>query len=127
MSEGTEDIKALMRKLVMLISETRKLDDERYATHVNFMDKITNEVKKIASDMNESWTKLQENLDGVTNQINTTLENIILAYSKQGLMDIVKKIEDLKDSVASGLQSIEHVDLNQKIKDLTSKLESIKG
>ncbi|MFX0098200.1 MAG: hypothetical protein ACFFCS_01375 [Candidatus Hodarchaeota archaeon] len=127
MSEGTEDIKALMRKLVMLISETRKLDDERYATHVSFMDKITNEVKKIASDMNESWTKLQENLDGVTNQINKTLENIILAYSKQGLMDIVKKIEELKDTVASGLQSIEHVDLNQKIKDLTSKLESIKG
>ena len=126
MSEGTEDIKALMRKLVMLISETRKLDDERYATHVNFMDKITNEVKKIADDMNESWKKLQDNLDGVTDQINKTLENIILAYSKQGLMDIVKKIEELKESVASGLQSIEHVDLNQKIKDLSSKLESMK-
>lgn len=126
MSEGTEDIKALMRKLVMLISETRKLDDERYATHVNFMDKITNQVKKIADDMNESWKNLQENLDGVTGQINKTLENIILAYSKQGLMDIVKKIEELKESVASGLQSIEHVDLNQKIKDLSSKLESMK-
>lgn len=72
----SEDAKDLMRKLVMIVSETRQQETERYENHVKFMNQITEKVEAFTNVMNERWKWIEDKLHKLTENLQTSLSKI---------------------------------------------------
>ena len=73
MSEEKEAI----RKLIMLISDLRAKDEERYEAHVNFMNETIKMISAIESQMNKHWSTVLDSLKELNDNINTNLDSYI--------------------------------------------------
>ena len=65
----SEEQNADIRKLMMLISDLRAKDNERYEEHVKFMNEVVTFIKKIADQFNENWKKIQASLHKLNKSI----------------------------------------------------------
>ena len=61
--------KDAIRKLIMLISDLRAKDEERYEAHVNFMNETIKMIRAIENQMNTKWKSIE-------NQMNTKWKSI---------------------------------------------------
>jgi predicted transcriptional regulator len=73
MSEEKEAI----RKLIMLISDLRAKDEERYEAHVNFMNETIKMISAIESQMNKHWSTVLESLKELNEDINNNLDSLL--------------------------------------------------
>ena len=58
----SESEKEALRKLVMIISDLRAKDEERYEAHVNFMNETIKMITAIESQMNKHWETVLDSL-----------------------------------------------------------------
>ena len=54
-----EDLKPQIRQLIMLISDLRAQDTERYKSHTSFMNEVVAMIQQIAENMNEKKHKTE--------------------------------------------------------------------
>ena len=59
----SEDIKTDLRQLMMLISDIRSKDNERYEEHIKFSNEVIAFIKNIQENMNTNWAKIQKTLE----------------------------------------------------------------
>ena len=102
MSEEKEDL----RKLIMLISNLRAKDEERYEAHVNFMNETIKMISAIESQMNKHWSTVLDSLKELNENISANLDSLLTGINPKGLRETSKSLKEIMDTMNKSVQSM---------------------
>ncbi len=102
MSEEKEGFK----KLIMLISDLRAKDEERYEAHVNFMNETIKMIRAIESQMNKHWTTVLDSLKQLNDNISANLDSLLTGINPKGLRETSKSLKEIMDTMNRSIQSL---------------------
>jgi len=109
-----------LRKLIMLISELRAKDEERYEAHVDFMNQTIKMISAIESQMNKHWKTVLESLKELNDNINTNLDSLLTGINPKGLRETSKSLREIMDTMNKSVQSM-------NLEKVLSELKELKG
>jgi len=98
--------KEALRKLIMLISDLRAKDEERYEAHVNFMNETIRMISAIESQMNKHWSTVLESLKELNENINNNLDSLLTGINPKGLRETSKSLQEIMDTMNKSVQSM---------------------
>ncbi|MFX1237129.1 MAG: hypothetical protein ACFFAS_00095 [Promethearchaeota archaeon] len=101
-----EGEKEALRKLIMLISELRAKDEERYEAHVNFMNETIKMISAIESQMNKHWSTVLDSLKELNENISTNLDSLLTGINPGGLKETSKSLNEIMDTMNKSIQSM---------------------
>ena len=116
MSEEKEAI----RKLIMIISDLRAKDEERYEAHVNFMNETIKMITAIESQMNKHWSTVLESLKELNENVNSNLDSLLTGINPKGLRETSKSLQEIMDTMNKSVQSM-------NLEKVLSELKVLKG
>lgn len=106
MAQTPEDLKPQIRKLIMLISDIRAQDTERYNNHINFMNEVALQIKQIADNMNESWQKIHASLDALNDTIKDSLDTLLTGINPEGIRETSFTLKEIMNTMNKSIQSM---------------------
>ncbi len=112
--------KEALRKLIMLISELRAKDEERYEAHVNFMNETIKMISAIESQMNKHWATVLESLKELNENISTNLDSLLTGINPIGLKETSQSLNEIMDTMNKSIQSM-------NLEKVISELNFLKG
>jgi len=112
--------KDAIRKLIMLISDLRAKDEERYEAHVNFMNETIKMISAIESQMNKHWSTVLDSLRELNDNINTNLDSLLTGINPKGLRETSKSLQEIMDTMNKSVQSM-------NLEKVLSELKVLKG
>ncbi len=98
--------KEALRKLIMLISDLRAKDEERYEAHVNFMNETIKMISAIESQMNKHWSTVLESLSDLNESISANLDSLLTGINPKGLRETSKSLKEIMDTMNKSVQSM---------------------
>jgi hypothetical protein len=98
--------KEALRKLIMLISELRAKDEERYEAHVNFMNETIKMIRTIESQMNKHWSRVLDSLKELNENINSNLDSLLTGINPKGLRETSQSLKEIMDTMNKSVQSM---------------------
>ena len=116
MSEEKEAI----RKLIMIISDLRAKDEERYEAHVNFMNETIKMISAIESQMNKHWSTVLDSLKELNENVNSNLDSLLTGINPKGLRETSKSLQEIMDTMNKSVQSM-------NLEKVLSELKVLKG
>lgn len=102
----SEEEKDALRKLIMLISDLRAKDEERYEAHVNFMNETIKMIRAIESQMNKHWATVLDSLKGLNENISANLDSLLTGINPKGLRETSKSLSEIMDTMNKSVQSM---------------------
>lgn len=102
MSQEKEDL----RKLIMLISELRAKDEERYSSHVKFMNEVIQMVKAIESQINKHWESVLESLEELKAEMDEKMDSLLTGINPEGLRETSESLQTIMDTMNKSIQSL---------------------
>ena len=112
--------KDAIRKLIMLISDLRAKDEERYEAHVNFMNETIKMITAIESQMNKHWSTVLDSLKELNENINSNLDSLLTGINPKGLRETSKSLQEIMDTMNKSVQSM-------NLEKVLSELKVLKG
>jgi len=112
--------KEALRKLIMLISDLRAKDEERYEAHVNFMNETIKMISAIESQMNKHWTTVLETLNELNENISANLDSLLTGINPKGLRETSKSLKEIMDTMNKSVQSMNLEKVLSELKVLKS-------
>ncbi|MBY9007956.1 MAG: hypothetical protein KGD63_14540 [Candidatus Lokiarchaeota archaeon] len=109
-----------LRKLIMLISELRGTDEERYEAHVDFMNQTIKMISAIESQMNKHWKTVLGSLTELNDNINANLDSLLTGINPKGLRETSKSLREIMDTMNKSVQSM-------NLEKVLSELKVLKG
>ena len=116
----SESEKEALRKLVMIISDLRAKDEERYEAHVNFMNETIKMITAIESQMNKHWETVLESLKDLNESINANLDSLLTGINPKGLRETSKSLREIMDTMNKSVQSMNLEKVLSELKVLQS-------
>jgi len=98
--------KEALRKLIMLISDLRAKDEERYEAHVNFMNETIKMISAIESQMNKHWSTVLESLKELNESISVNLDSLLTGINPKGLRETSKSLKEIMDTMNKSVQTM---------------------
>ncbi|MHA1293302.1 MAG: hypothetical protein ACTSQJ_11625 [Promethearchaeota archaeon] len=98
--------KEALRKLIMLISDLRAKDEERYEAHVNFMNETIKMIRAIENQMNKHWATVLESLKELNENINSNLDLLLTGINPKGLRETSQSLKEIMDTMNKSVQSM---------------------
>ena len=98
--------KEALRKLIMLISDLRAKDEERYEAHVNFMNETIKMIGAIESQMNKHWSTVLESLEELNESISANLDSLLTGINPKGLRETSKSLKEIMDTMNKSVQTM---------------------
>ncbi len=95
-----------LKKLIMLISDLRAKDEERYEAHVNFMNETIKMIRAIESQMNKHWTTVLDSLKQLNDNISANLDSLLTGINPKGLRETSKSLKEIMDTMNRSIQSL---------------------
>ncbi|TFG19295.1 MAG: hypothetical protein EU533_06900 [Promethearchaeota archaeon] len=117
---SSEEEKDALRKLIMLISDLRAKDEERYEAHVNFMNETIKMISAIESQMNKHWSTVLNSLKELNENINNNLDSLLTGINPKGLRETSKSLQEIMDTMTKSVQSMSLEKVLSELKDLKS-------
>ncbi len=102
----SEDEKEELRKLIMLISDLRAKDEERYEAHVNFMNETIKMIRAIENQMNKHWQAVLDSLKELNEDITTNLDSLLTGINPKGLKETSESLKEIMDTMNKSVQSM---------------------
>jgi hypothetical protein len=112
--------KEALRKLIMLISELRQKDEERYEAHVNFMNETIKMISAIESQMNKHWKTVLEKLKELNENVTSNLDSLLTGINPKGLRETSKSLREIMDTMNKSVQSMNLEKVLSELKMLKS-------
>ncbi|TFG07601.1 MAG: hypothetical protein EU539_04545 [Promethearchaeota archaeon] len=112
--------KEALRKLIMLISDLRAKDEERYEAHVNFMNETIKMIRAIESQMNKHWEAVLDSLQEINENINANLDSLLTGINPKGLRETSKSLREIMDTMNKSVQSMNLEKVLSELKVLQS-------
>ena len=103
---STEEEKDALRQLIMLISDLRAKDEERYEAHVNFMNETIKMISAIESQMNKHWSTVLNSLGELNENINDNLDSLLTGINPKGLRETSKSLQEIMETMNRSVQSM---------------------
>lgn len=116
MSEEKEEL----RKLIMVISDLRAKDEERYEAHVSFMNETIKMITAIESQMNKHWSTVLDSLKELNENINNNLDSLLTGINPKGLRETSKSLQEIMDTMNKSVQSMNLEKVLSELKVLKS-------
>jgi hypothetical protein len=116
MSEEKEEL----RKLIMIISDLRAKDQERYEAHVSFMNETIKMISAIESQMNKHWSTVLDSLKELNENINNNLDSLLTGINPKGLRETSKSLQEIMDTMNKSVQSMNLEKVLSELKVLKS-------
>ena len=98
--------KDALRKLIMLISDLRAKDEERYSSHVNFMNETIRMISAIESQMNKHWSTVLETLNDLNDSISGSLDSLLTGINPKGLRETSKSLKEIMEVMNRSVQTM---------------------
>jgi len=117
---ATEVEKEELRKLIMLISDLRAKDEERYEAHVNFMNETIKMIRAIESQVNKHWETVLDTLKELNEDIVTNLETLLTGINPKGLKETSQSLKEIMDTMNKSVQSMNLEKVLNELKVLQS-------
>ena len=115
----TEDsTSAEIRKLVMLISDLRSKDNERYTEHVRFTNEVISFINKISDNMNDNWEKINKTLTKLNQTIEDSLNSLLTGINPEGIKETSSSLKEIMDTMSKSMQSINLENVMRELKAL---------
>ncbi|MFW9899115.1 MAG: hypothetical protein ACFFDO_07630 [Candidatus Thorarchaeota archaeon] len=102
----SEAEKEELRKLIMLISDLRAKDEERYEAHVNFMNETIKMIRAIENQMNKHWQAVLDSLKDLNEDINTSLDSLLTGINPKGLKETSQSLKEIMNTMNKSVQSM---------------------
>jgi hypothetical protein len=112
--------KDAIRKLIMLISDLRAKDEERYEAHVNFMNETIKMITAIESQMNKHWSTVLDSLKELNENIKDDLDSLLTGINPKGLRETSKSLQEIMDTMNKSVQSM-------NLEKVLSELKFLRG
>ncbi|MFX0031463.1 MAG: hypothetical protein ACFE8E_09750 [Candidatus Hodarchaeota archaeon] len=112
--------KEALRKLIMLISDLRAKDEERYEAHVNFMNETIKMISAIESQMNKHWSTVLDSLKELNENINNNLDSLLTGINPKGLRETSKSLQEIMDTMNKSVQTMNLEKVLSELKVLKS-------
>ncbi|MFW9824150.1 MAG: hypothetical protein ACFFE4_14495 [Candidatus Thorarchaeota archaeon] len=112
--------KEALRKLIMLISDLRAKDEERYEAHVNFMNETIKMISAIESQMNKHWSTVLESLNELNENISANLDSLLTGINPKGLRETSKSLKKIMDTMNKSVQTMNLEKVMSELKVLKS-------
>ncbi|MFX0083454.1 MAG: hypothetical protein ACFE94_17035 [Candidatus Hodarchaeota archaeon] len=112
--------KEALRKLIMLISDLRAKDEERYEAHVNFMNETIKMISAIESQMNKHWSTVLESLKELNESISENLDSLLTGINPKGLRETSKSLKEIMDTMNKSVQTMNLEKVMSELKVLKS-------
>ena len=112
--------KEALRKLIMLISDLRAKDEERYEAHVNFMNETIKMISAIESQMNKHWSTVLESLQELNESISANLDSLLTGINPKGLRETSKSLKEIMDTMNKSVQTMNLEKVMSELKVLKS-------
>jgi len=103
---SSEAEKEELRKLIMLISDLRAKDEERYEAHVNFMNETIKMIRAIESQMNKHWQAVLDSLKQLQEDVSTNLDSLLTGINPKGLRETSNSLREIMDTMNKSVQSM---------------------
>ncbi|MBD3256147.1 MAG: hypothetical protein GF383_13705 [Candidatus Lokiarchaeota archaeon] len=116
----SETEKESLRKLIMLISDLRAKDEERYEAHVNFMNETIKMIRAIESQMNKHWQTVLDSLKDLNESINENLDSLLTGINPKGLRETSRSLREIMDTMNKSVQSMNLEKVLSELKVLQS-------
>ena len=117
----SEDQNADIRKLMMLISDLRAKDNERYEEHVKFMNEVVTFIKKIADQFNENWKKIQASLNKLNKSIDDSLDTLLTGINPEGIRETSASLKEIMDTMGKSMQGMNLENVMRELRAITGK------
>ncbi len=98
--------KEALRKLIMLISDLRAKDEERYEAHVNFMNETIKMISAIESQMNKHWSTVLETLNELNDSITDSLDSLLTGINPKGLKETSTSLKEIMNTMNKSVQTM---------------------
>ena len=98
--------KDALRKLIMLISDLRAKDEERYSSHVNFMNETIRMISAIESQRNKHWSTVSESLNDLNDSISANLDSLLTGINPKGLRETSASLKEIMDTMNKSVQTM---------------------
>ena len=98
--------KEALKKLIMLISDLRAKDEERYEAHVTFMNEVVKMISAIESQMNKHWSTVLDSLKELNDNITANLDSLLTGINPKGLRETSKSLKEIMDTMNKSVQSM---------------------
>jgi len=102
----SEAEKEELRKLIMLISDLRAKDEERYEAHVNFMNETIKMIRAIENQMNKHWQAVLDSLKELNEDITTNLDSLLTGINPKGLKETSQSLKEIMETMNKSVQSM---------------------
>ncbi len=112
--------KDALRKLIMLISDLRAKDEERYEAHVNFMNETIKMISAIESQMNKHWSTVLDSLEELNESISANLDSLLTGINPKGLRETSKSLKEIMDTMNKSVQTMNLEKVMSELKVLKS-------
>lgn len=115
-----EEEKEQLRKLIMLISDLRERDKERYESHVDFMNETIKMIRAIENQMNKHWNTVLESLDELNESISAHLDSLLTGINPKGLRETSQSLKTIMETMNKSVQSM-------NLEKVLSELKVLRG
>jgi hypothetical protein len=116
----SEAEKEALRKLIMLISDLRAKDEERYEAHVNFMNETIKMIRAIESQMNKHWQTVLDTLKDLNENISANLDSLLTGINPKGLRETSLSLREIMDTMNKSVQAMNLEKVLSELKVLQS-------
>ncbi|MHA1820125.1 MAG: hypothetical protein ACTSU2_04955 [Promethearchaeota archaeon] len=110
-----------IRKLVMLLSDLRRKDNERYEEHVKFMNEVVAFISNIAKSMEENWKKIQNTLTQLNKTIEDNLNTLLTGINPEGLRETSNSLKEIVNTMSKSMQSMNLENVMRELRLLSGK------
>ncbi|MFX1572918.1 MAG: hypothetical protein ACFFB0_09220 [Promethearchaeota archaeon] len=112
--------KEALKQLIMLISDLRAKDEERYASHVEFMNETIRMISAIESQMNKHWKTVLDSLSELNESIKANLDSLLTGINPKGLRETSKSLKEIMDTMNKSVQTMNLEKVLSELKVLKS-------
>lgn len=110
-----------IRKLMMLISDLRAKDNERYEEHVKFMNEVVTFIKKIADQFNDNWKKIQASLTKLNKSIDDSLDTLLTGINPEGIRETSASLKEIMDTMGKSMQGMNLENVMRELRAITGR------
>src|SRR5271157_4293002 len=109
-----------IKQLIMLISDLRARDQEKYESHIKFMNEVVNYIKDISKNLNQTWTQIHEKLEDLNRTISQSLETLLQGIKPEDIRETSKSLESIMGTMNRSIQSMNLENVMRELRVLTT-------
>jgi len=100
------DLKKEMRQLIMLVSSIRSQDMDHFESHTKFVGELIEYVRKIETNMNENWEKINTSLIALNRTVEESLNSLLSGVNPESLKETSKALKEIQSSMGKSIQTM---------------------